>query len=179
MSTQVIESSEYISKNAKNVFVLEEGCYSAAETVYQSMLNQNYSTETWSSHPLNPKEKTSKTVDWIFTVDLLNFSFWSNLDDNDSGLPSSQRYSVEYKTQLYTGYWSLAAAINKALDQGIKITSPEFWASSDFTIDVLQNVFRSETLEQVPLLQERFNVLKEAGKVITQVCNRLKYYYYC
>lgn len=169
-STGVVASSKFIATKAKDVFVSTEDCLRAAESVYQAMQQQQYSTETWASHPLNPKDKTQSTVDWIFTVDLLNFSFWSDYDDNDTGHPSSQRYTVEYKGEFYTGYWSLVAAINKALDAGIPITSPAFWASDKFTEDTLKSIFKSETEEQVPLFKDRFSVLKEAGKVITEVC---------
>jgi len=44
-------------------------------------------------------------------VDLLNFSFWSERDAAD--MP---RYSVSYAGQAWTGYWSLCAAINRAID---------------------------------------------------------------
>ncbi len=44
----------------------------------------------------------------IFVVDLLNFSFWS--DDE------SRRYAVTYRGKAWTGYWSLCAAINRAID---------------------------------------------------------------
>lgn len=162
----VLESAKFISENSENVFVSTQGCKDAGEVIYNSMTNNPYSTETWTSHVLNPKDKSSSTVDWIFTIDTLNFSFWSDYDDNDTGKPSSQRFTVEYNGTQYTGYWSLCAAINKALDKGIPITSPTYWASENFTKDVLKDVFKSETKEQIPLFEERYQVLKEAGDVI-------------
>lgn len=169
MSTGVLSSAEFIASNALDVIVSEQGCCAAAKSVYHAMQEQQYSTETWASHPLHPKEKTESVVDWIFTIDLLNFSFWSDFDDHDTGHPSSQRFSVEYNQVLYTGYWSLVAAINKALDAGIPITSPSYWNSAEFTEDILRTVFESKTKEQVPLFDQRFMVLKEAGRVITDV----------
>lgn len=133
------------------------------------MQAKHYSTATWASHPLHPKLKDRTTVDWIFMVDTLNFSFWSDFDDDDTGNPESQRFTVAYNENTYTGYWSLCAAINKALDSGIPITSPEFWASEEFTTDILASVFHSETKEQIPLFDARFKVLKEAGRVLTDV----------
>lgn len=38
----------------------------------------------------------------------MNFSFWSEDSDN--------KYTVTYKGKAYTGYWSLCAAVNRALD---------------------------------------------------------------
>ena len=50
-------------------------------------------------------------------VDLLNFSFWSELDKENQSSPSSERFCIEYNKNRYSGYWSLCAAINR----GIKI----------------------------------------------------------
>ena len=76
------------------------------------------------------KRSTGKFVEWltilhtsesllnvvlifrIFLVDLLNFSFWSDLDRDDTG-NCPDRFSVSFNDQLYTGYWSLCAAINR------------------------------------------------------------------
>jgi hypothetical protein len=44
-------------------------------------------------------------------LDLLNFSFWSELDDEE-------RFAIEYKGKRWTGYWSLVAALQRALDEG-------------------------------------------------------------
>lgn len=36
-----------------------------------------FSLKAWKKEALHPKEMTEATVEWIFVVDLLNFSFWS------------------------------------------------------------------------------------------------------
>ena len=63
------------------------------------------------------------SVNWIFLVDTLNFSFWSDNElYNTTELAdkvktnSIERYTVIYKQIPYTGYWALCAAINRALD---------------------------------------------------------------
>lgn len=43
-------------------------------------------------------------------VDTLNFSFWTTEGDPSHG------YSVRFGGEEYTGYWSLCAAINRALE---------------------------------------------------------------
>jgi hypothetical protein len=53
---------------------------------------------------------------------------------------------------------------------GIPITSPEFWMNEDsLTEAVLRNVFRSATEEEIPLLHERLECLREAGRVLDEV----------
>jgi hypothetical protein len=49
-------------------------------------------------------------VDWIFVVDTLNFSFWS--ETNKSKDSNKSPFYVEHKGVRYTGYWALPAAIN-------------------------------------------------------------------
>ena len=83
----------------------------AAATIYAGMQAKAYSTETWSSHELHPKAKDESTVDFIFTMDLLNFCFWS-----ESG--SGEMFAVDYRGQRWTGYWSLVALLQRALDEG-------------------------------------------------------------
>jgi hypothetical protein len=108
------------------------------------MEERPYDTTTWATHELHPKGMTTEAVEWIFLVDLLNFSFFS--DETD---PEKQFY-ITYKDKKYTGYWSLCAAVNRALEAGIPITSPEFWVEADD--DALLDVFRGEGVEPMPLL---------------------------
>ncbi|ODV89267.1 hypothetical protein CANCADRAFT_58239 [Tortispora caseinolytica NRRL Y-17796] len=132
------------------------------------MQELEYSTATWNTHELHPKTCTLETAEWVFTVDLLNFSFWSDDDTTDSGNPDSA-FCVEYNGKQWTGYWSLPAAINRALDSGVPITSYMYWASDAFDFDALKRLFASSNKHEVPLLRERFNCLKEAGQVLTQL----------
>lgn len=46
-------------------------------------------------------------------IDLLNFSFWSDLDVSDKSVPHPDRYAIIYNGTSYTGYWSLCAAVNR------------------------------------------------------------------
>ena len=48
---------------------------------------------------------------FIFTVDLLNFSFWPEGTDAES-------FVVEYCGKRWRGYWSPVAALQRALVEG-------------------------------------------------------------
>lgn len=116
-STGVLKSAEYICDNAIDVSISMSGTKAAAHTIWRLMQEKSYSTQTWSEHELHPKAKDEATVNFIFTMNLLNFSFWSEL-------PTDQRFAVEYKDRTWTGYWSLVAALQRALDEGIWVTFP-------------------------------------------------------
>lgn len=109
--TKVLEGAEYIYNNAIDVALDSKGCKGAASTLWASMQEKQYSTNSWSQHELHPKTKDDNTVDFIFTMDLLNFCFWSEKGPDE-------RFAVEYKGKRWTGYWSLVAALQRALVEG-------------------------------------------------------------
>ncbi|KAF9989813.1 hypothetical protein BGZ75_004815 [Mortierella antarctica] len=120
---------------------------------------------------MSPYRKTASIMELprIFLVDLLNFSFWSEIDIDDTGVPHPDRYRVSFQGVGYTGYWSMVAAINRALEEGIPITTPSFFASEKLLPDAeIVRIFRSDTKEQIPLLQDRIRVIREAGKVLVE-----------
>ncbi|KAI9803367.1 MAG: hypothetical protein M1833_000885 [Piccolia ochrophora] len=156
--THVLRSAEHITNNAIDVALSSEGTKAAAARIWASMQEKSYSTSTWAEHDLHPKTKDEATVDFIFTMDLLNFCFWS-----EKG--GEERFQVEYQGKRWTGYWSLVAALRRAVDEDIPITSSDFWQNEDeCSIDVLKGVFRSATDEEIPLFKERVECLREAGQ---------------
>lgn len=183
-TTSVLDGAEYVFHNAIDVSLNLQGVKMTASMLYNKMTGEKYSTKNWSLHELHPKAKDETTVDFIFTMDLLNFSFWS---ENTS----EERFSIKYKDQNWTGYWSLVAALQRALEESqintvkkevprliltykidIPITSPKFWVNEDECTDkILKYVFRSATPEEIPLFQERINILRQAGKILTEVRN--------
>lgn len=108
--TQVLEGAEYIYTHSIDVALDMRSTKAAAARIYDQMQKKEYSTKTWSSHDLHPKAKDESTVAFIFTMDLLNFSFWSEKNDD-------QRFAIEYKGKRWTGYWSLVAALQRALEE--------------------------------------------------------------
>lgn len=110
-NTQVLESAEYVANNSIDVALDWRSTKAAASMIYDQMQKKQYSTKTWSEHELHPKTKDESTVAFIFTMDLLNFSFWSELD-------AEERFAIEYRGKKWTGYNSLVAALQRALDEG-------------------------------------------------------------
>lgn len=109
--TRVLEDAEFIYANSIDVAIDMRGTMSAAAMIWQQMQQRSYSTKTWSDHELHPKAKDEATVNFIFTMDLLNFSFWSESNEES-------RFSVQYRDKRWTGYWSLVACLQRALEEG-------------------------------------------------------------
>lgn len=109
--TGVLEGAEFVYDNCIDVAIDMRATKDAAASIHEQMQAKGFSTAAWSQHELHPKAKDEATVAFIFTMDLLNFSFWS-------ALPDDERFAVEYRGRRWTGYWSLVAALQRALDQG-------------------------------------------------------------
>lgn len=110
-NTRVLESAEYIYDNAIDVSIVSGSTKAAAASLWKMMQDRDISTKTWSEHQLHPQAKDGSTLDFIFTMDLLNFSFWSESSEE-------ARFQIEYKDKRWTGYWSLVAILQRALEEG-------------------------------------------------------------
>jgi hypothetical protein len=163
--TKVLENAQFIYDNSVDAALDMRSTKLAAQLILSEMRKRSYSTATWSEHELHPKSKDESTINFIFTMDLLNFSFWSVKSEEN-------RFAVIYRGKRWTGYWSLVATLQRALEQDIPITSPDFWVDEKrCTDDVLRTVFSSGTDEEMPMLDERMRCLRDAGRILEEVCN--------
>lgn len=119
-NTRVLESAEYVYDNAIDVSIVSGSTKAAASSIWKLMQARDISTNTWSDHELHPQTKDESTVNFIFTMDLLNFSFWSQL-------PEEERFQIEYKDRKWTGYWSLVALLQRALEEGKCLSQHTFY----------------------------------------------------
>ncbi|XP_043939620.1 queuosine salvage protein [Protopterus annectens] len=151
------DSGKFIAKHSKHVTIDIQGVKKTAELLCEKIEEKEFSVVGWKSHhELNPKSMDEGSVNWVFLVDTLNFSFWSDTEKH--------KCLVKYKGREYSGYWSLCAAVNKALDEGIPITDASYYAS--ITLEQLKHILRSDTDIHMPLIEERHAVLKETGTIL-------------
>ncbi|KAJ7129394.1 hypothetical protein C8R44DRAFT_829923 [Mycena epipterygia] len=176
----VIEGAEFAYTRTNIVHVNDEGVKMAAKHIHEKLRLESYTPRTWRSHPLhisplepfNETEPLNKTcLDWIFLISALNFSFWSERENQPD------RYGVLWqegwdspKPKVWTGYWSLVASLNRALqDDSIPITDPTFYSSETLCPDsLIEHVFRAadECSETIPLLAQRISVMREVGFIL-------------
>lgn len=105
------ESAKFIAENNRDVFIDGGGVRRVAELLLPKVSGPELSLASWKTlHELNPKAADEAAVNWVFVTDTLNFSFWSEHDEH--------KCLVRYRGRTYSGFWSLCAAINRALDEG-------------------------------------------------------------
>lgn len=167
--TGVLEGAEAVYDESIDVAIDMRSTKATAAIIHAQMQRKAFSTTAWNEHELHPDAIDPEDVDaatsalsLIFAIDLLNFSFWSDL-------PAEERFAIEYRGRTWTGYWSLVAALRRALDEDVPITDPEFWCDEEaLDLDKMRHVFRSATEEEMPMLDERLACLREAGRVLCE-----------
>lgn len=109
--TAILQDAKFIYDNSIDVAIDFAGTKKAATTIWADMQTKKYSTGAWSEHELHPKAHDESTVNFIFTMDLLNFSFWPEE-------PSEEGFAVDFRGKRWKGYWSLVATLQRAIDEG-------------------------------------------------------------
>lgn len=92
-----------------------------------------------------------RTVQYLFILDSLNFCFWPE-----------PRWRYRYRKELLNGYLALAASLKDAAERGAPILDAAFLAQ--ITEAELRAILDGEN--EIPLLKERVEVLREAGAVL-------------
>ncbi|KAH9022335.1 hypothetical protein EDB85DRAFT_376397 [Lactarius pseudohatsudake] len=176
----VVLSADFVLESVDDIVQInEDGVAAAARYVGERLVKDGYTPRTWHTHPLHmcPPEPydpahpgTRATLDWIFLISSLNFSFWSQYDGTDCcyGVEWRKGWGSDHRV-VHTGYWSLVAALDRALEEGIPITDPTFYASEERCPDsLIEHVFRAapQAIEGIPLLRERIAIMREVGAIL-------------
>ncbi|GAA99594.1 uncharacterized protein L969DRAFT_94046 [Mixia osmundae IAM 14324] len=165
----VLRSCLSVEEDLQDVRVPQASIRTAAAQVCSALNAQ--SLQKWSDELLHPRPDLHAEdfiASWIFLVSVLNFSFWSERQEG--------RYAVQWRsgcdgkgdeTKLHTGYWSLLACLHRAREeQGDIIVWPKWYANASDA--QLAHLFRSDSPEEIPLLDERMKVMREAGQVLLE-----------
>ena len=100
-----------------------------------------------------------RAANWMLLVDALNFCFW--------GEPGEPRWTVEWRGKLWDGYYALAAALTRAMDEGAPLADAAFLA--DLSAGQLVSVLRpAPGYPPIPLLDERLANAREVGRVLIE-----------
>jgi putative queuosine salvage protein len=107
---------------------------------------------------------TERTVNWLLVLDALNFCFWA-----EKGQP---RWCIDYHGEILDGYWAEAAALTRAVEDGITLWDAEYL--SKMSREDLAYVFRSVPAangsvgEMIPLFDARLAHVHEIGRVLIE-----------
>jgi hypothetical protein len=140
----VIEDAEWVMARARWVGLDE----AAIARVGADFATREVPVPTWNDR-LHFTDFTPRTANYLLVLDGLNFSFW--------GEP---RWGIDYRGKALRGYWALAAALKRAIEEGIPVYEAGWMAAC--TEVELAHVLRGRG--QIPLLERRLAHLHELGE---------------
>jgi hypothetical protein len=155
----VQKSARFIAMNSTHVMINYDTLDEIADILLERMNHLKYDVTQWKRHTLHPKNMNPETVDWIFLIDLLNYSFWAEKSNK-------KRYQVTFDGVVYTGYWSLCACIQRCLANGISIINPHWYANA--SRQELQKALEPDSCEydEMPMLENRIDMMQKAGQIL-------------
>jgi hypothetical protein len=112
---------------------------------------------------LHFRDGTWRTAAWVLVLDALNFCFWAQGDDPEL------RWRVRFRDRVFDGYWALAAALTRAVEEGFPLWDPIYLA--EIGEGDLATILRPADAPQttpVPLFPERLANLRELGRGLLQ-----------
>ncbi|KAI1733194.1 putative queuosine, q, salvage protein family domain-containing protein [Ditylenchus destructor] len=133
------ESGVLIAKNATHIKINDDGVRKVANMIHDSVKSGEIASTDYEYFDVHTKASDREAVDWIFFMDVINFSFWTEHDD--------KWWLVSYKCDDenkggYSGYFASCACANRALDSGIPLTTAEFMAT--VTEEKLAEIFTAD-----------------------------------
>jgi len=140
----VLSSTRYVVDSARHVHIIRP----RVEAVADSLVGRPLPVPTWDTER-HFVDGTARTAQYVLVLDALNFCFW--------GEP---RWEVLHRGQWLNGYWALAVALRRAVEEGVPILDARYLAQMDLA-DLAQ-VLRGRG--EVPLLEQRLENLREVGR---------------
>lgn len=153
MSTQsnkILESTEFVVQNADFVKINRAKIVEFAKGFEKHTGHYWLQGSPFDIDQLNNEQKLM----FIVVFNAISFSYWGN-----------PYWNVEYKGTLYTrGSWSLVASIFRALEEDKDVLNPAYLAT--ISKSELAHILRGNI--EIPLLDERVQILNEIGKVLSE-----------
>ena len=152
---RILASTKAVMENAKYITINQDAVQQNASRVGQYL--KSHVDFPDHGHRLTGDYKTD--VQLIFFESMLGFCFWA--------LPGQPKWAIEMPDgEKVDGWYGVCAAFKRAYDEGVPVADANFLASVNKK-DV-QNIFRSATAAEIPLLDERVKILNENARVLAE-----------
>lgn len=159
---EFLESLQYVVKNSNFV--------SIDHTAIDSYVHNFVSTavQHWSkAYPLGyqPQEDPNDEIDFLFLIGLQAFCYWAKTGE--------LKWTVTYKGMDLDGWWAMIACFQRAIENGLPVFEGEFL--SRLTLEQTSELFKGNA--DIPLLDERRDLLNKVGETLVEKYNGRFYHY--
>ena len=149
---EVVEQGEHVWIDRERVGLLGD------QWVQEMREGTTFTTSAWYDR-YHFNDGTERTVNWVLLLDALNFCFWAEKDQ--------PRWRIEYQGEILDGYWAEAAALTRAVEEGIPLWDAK--SLSKLSAKKLAHIFRGEpAAPTIPLFEQRLQNAREVGRVLLE-----------
>ncbi len=156
----VLESTAPVVAAARAVRIEPDAIARAAERLVGLSNGGKLVVPAWDKH-YQWSDDRGRAVNVTLVLDALNFCFWAE--------PGDDRWKITYEGEILDGYWALAAAIKRAIDED----ECPLW-DADFLADMDEEdadaIFHPEGVSsgRIPMFKTRIANLREVGRVLAR-----------
>jgi Potential Queuosine, Q, salvage protein family len=157
----VLSSTQRVVEHAANVWINKERVGPFGEVL---LARYTPTIEPIWYERFHFHDGTERTVNWLLLLDALNFCFWAE--------KGQSRWRVDYHSEILDGYWAEAAALTRAVEEGIALWGAEYL--STMSREDLAHIFRGvqaadgSAAEMIPLFDRRLEHVHEVGRVLLE-----------
>ena len=144
--------------------VVREGTLVTLDASAAQQLAAHWDAKPWPSFAtdfaaMHFSDSTERTANWMLLADALNFCFW--------GEPGEPRWTVEWRGKAWDGYYALATALTRAMNEGVPLTDAAYLA--ELSSSQLAEILRpAPGHPPIPLFEERLANAREVGQVLME-----------
>lgn len=151
----ILASTKAVMDNAQHVAINEKAVMQNALRIGEYL--KEHVDFPDNGHRLTGDFRTD--VQLIFFESMMGFCFWS--------LPGQPKWAIETSDgEKVDGWYGVCAAFQRAYEEGVPVADAKFLMNA--SKQDVQNVFRSATPAQIPLLEERVRILNENARVLQE-----------
>ncbi len=155
----VLSSTRVVLEQGESVWIALEGVERLSKQwIHEHTPVQTASTPLW-DNTYHFYDGTERTLNWLLLLDALNFCFWAE--------KGRERWRVSYKQETLNGYWAEAAALTRAVEEGVPLWNADYL--STISEEVVASIFRPvESSDPIPLFEQRVANAREVGRVLLE-----------
>ena len=153
MKNKVLETTRVVVENAKQVRINTEKAQELAKRLKMRDLD---SALRWPALLRLPGASDSETLNFLFMLDALNFSFWPDREED--------RWEVEYEGKMHSGFNALAAALRNSYEHWVPIANFRHWA--EMAEDKFYIMFSGKN--EIPMFSERLQIVRSVAEVMLE-----------
>jgi len=146
--SKILESTKFVIDNSRFVKINKAQVAEFARKFEHGAATHWLSAAPFGFTRLNDEEK----LHFLFIFNALSFSYW--------GEP---KWTVGCDERRYDGAWGMIAALHRAIEEGIPLL--DFGYCSTINKTDFAKILRANI--EIPLLEERWKILREIGEVTT------------